>query len=95
MTTWTIRIFAPTGDFGATIEITGDHGVMTGKNGSGPMEDLKQVGNAISWSTHIEKPMPMKLSFTGEIAGDAITGKVRFGLFASGRFEGERVPQPV
>ena len=95
MTVWEIRISAPTGDFGANLEVGDDGGVMTGKNGSGPIADLKVSDTAMSWSTKIEKPMPMTLKFSGDIDGDAISGKVKFGMFASGTFVGEKVAQAV
>ncbi|MEM1375145.1 MAG: hypothetical protein AAGF78_12275 [Pseudomonadota bacterium] len=95
MTTWKIRIFAPTGDFGATLEVGEDGGTMGGKNGSGPMVGLEASDTKMRWTTKIEKPMPMKLSFDGDIAGDTITGTVKFGVFASGTFEGHRVAQPA
>ncbi|MEM8591547.1 MAG: hypothetical protein AAGF13_03380 [Pseudomonadota bacterium] len=91
MTTWDIQISAPTGDFGATLEVDGEGGTMAGKNGSAPITDFKLSDTAMSWATKIEKPMPMTLRFDGEIAGDAISGKVKFGMFAKGTFEGKRV----
>ncbi|MEM1235820.1 MAG: hypothetical protein AAGI10_02540 [Pseudomonadota bacterium] len=90
MTVWNIRISAPTGDFGAKLEIDGDTVVMSGENGSSPVTDLKASDNAMSWSTKIDKPMPMTLKFKGDIDGDAMSGKVKFGVFASGTFTGEK-----
>ena len=95
MTTWKIRIFAPTGDFGATLDVGEDGGTMGGKNGSGPMMDLKASDTTMRWATKIEKPMPMKLTFDGQIEGDTISGTVKFGIFASGTFEGHKVKAPA
>lgn len=90
---WAITITAPTGEIKATLRLDADAqtGEMSGKNGSGPMMDLECAGDALSWSTKIEKPMPMTLKFKGTRADDAISGSVKFGIFASGTFRGARV----
>ena len=70
MASWTITITAPTGAFDATLHLSedgdGTAGEMVGKNGKGPMLDLRLDAAAISWSTKVERPMPMKLKFQGE-----------------------------
>lgn len=94
MPSWTITITAPTGSFDASLHVTDVDGVpsgeMSGKNGTGPMLDLKLDAETISWATKVERPMPMKLKFQGTHDGDVITGTVKFGLFASGTFSGTR-----
>jgi hypothetical protein len=94
MASWTITITAPTGAFNATLHLQedgdGPAGEMVGKNGTGPMLDLKLGATAIAWSTKVERPMPMKLKFQGIIDGDAMSGTVKFGIFASGTFSGTR-----
>jgi hypothetical protein len=94
MASWTITITAPTGAFDATLHLSedgdGTAGEMVGKNGKGPMLDLRLDAAAISWSTKVERPMPMKLKFQGIIDGDAMSGTVKFGIFASGTFSGTR-----
>jgi hypothetical protein len=92
--TWKINIVAPTGAFDATLNLIGTPdkptGEMAGKNGKGPMLDLKIDATHISWSTKVERPMPMKLKFQGAIEGNVLSGTVKFGLFASGTFSGTR-----
>lgn len=90
MQIWTIQITAPTGNFAATLRIEGVTGEMAGKAGSGPMQDLRQGAGTIAWTTQIERPMPMKLKFDGVIAGDHMSGSVKFGIFAKGTFAGSR-----
>ncbi len=89
---WDIAIEAPTGSINATLKIDTSFapikGHMNGKGGSGPMEKLVFDGGKIAWSTKIQKPMPMTLSFRGNIEDDTITGNVKFGIFASGTFLG-------
>lgn len=94
MESWTITITSPLGETKADLRfeqagtaLTGD---MSGKGGSGPMEDGKADGDRLSWTCRIEKPAPMKLKFKGARDGDTISGTVKFGLFASGRFDGRR-----
>ncbi len=90
MTNWNITITAPTGAFDATLHLQDGNGEMRGKNGAGPMLDLKLDADTISWATKVERPMPMKLKFNGTYDGDAMTGTVKFGIFASGTFSGTR-----
>lgn len=94
MEKWAIVIDAPTGKTKATIAVSLVDGVwqgeMTGKNGTGPMLDVVAEGNRLSWTTKIERPMPMKLKFKGMSDGDSISGSVKFGMFASGDFTGVR-----
>lgn len=92
MEKWNITIDAPTGSFDATLELRAaadePSGEMSGKNGKGPMLDLKLNENEISWATKVERPMPMKLKFKGIIDGRSMAGTVKFGVFASGTFSG-------
>lgn len=90
MQVWEIEITAPTGNFRATLRITDAGGEMSGKNGKGPMLDLVQQGDTLRWATLIEKPMPMKMKFDGTVDGDALSGTVKFGIFAKGTFAGTR-----
>ena len=36
------------------------------------------------------QPMPIKLEFTGKVAGDKISGSVKLGAFGNASFEGTR-----
>lgn len=92
MSIWKITISAPTGAFDATLEINEELSVPTGemsaKNGSGPMQGLKFHSDAIEWTTKIERPMPMKLTFKGNHGNEKMSGTVKFGIFASGTLSG-------
>lgn len=89
-----IIIDAPTGKIDAKISLQSTNcvwtGEMSGKAGTGPMMDIKVDGTSVSWTTKIERPMPMKLKFRGVRDGDEISGSVKFGVFASGTFTGTR-----
>lgn len=90
MESWTITITSPMGETSARLQFeatdTGLSGEMTGKGGSGPMEKGRIDGDQISWRCNIQKPMPMTLKFKGTRAGSEMSGKVKFGMFASGTF---------
>ncbi|MGB5864582.1 MAG: hypothetical protein WBG95_09790 [Sulfitobacter sp.] len=92
MSIWNITITAPTGAFDATLEINSElpepTGEMRAKAGSGPMQGLKFSSDTIEWTTKIERPMPMKLTFKGNHGDGAMSGTVKFGIFASGTFTG-------
>lgn len=94
MDTWTITITSPMGETSAQLRFkeagAGLIGEMTGKGGAGPMEKGRIDGDRISWACDIQKPMPMTLKFKGTRLGDEMTGKVKFGLFASGTFTAVR-----
>lgn len=99
MEEWAIVISAPTGDIKATLSLSEENGFpvgeMAGKSGVGPMRDLKFDETNISWSTKIERPMPMKLTFRGERKGDVLSGEVKFGIFASGTFVGSKLSRKL
>ncbi len=85
-----ITISSPLGDTPARISWDGDTGQMTGKGGSGPMEALSHSGEALAFNVGIDRPMPMTMKFSGTIAGDDLSGTVKFGMFAKGTFSGTR-----
>lgn len=78
------------GEFDAALAIVGAQGEMSGKSGTGPMEQLNIGDGTLAWSFKIDKPMPMTLKFDGAHDGTTLSGKVKFGMFASGTFTGTR-----
>lgn len=94
MDSWTIKITSPMGETSARLQFEQNGadlvGEMTGKGGSGPMESGRIKGDTLTWACKIEKPMPMTLKFNGVRQGDEITGSVKFGIFASGKFVASR-----
>jgi hypothetical protein len=91
---WDIVINSPMGAQKATIELAASgttlSGTQTAAQGSGPLENGKIDGNAVSWSAKITSPMPMTLDFTGTVDGDKLTGSVKAGAFGSFPFTGSR-----
>ena len=92
---WEITINSPMGAQKATLDLKADGGALSGSQtaaqGSGPLENGKVDGNAVSWSAKITSPMPMTLEFTGNVEGDKLSGSVKAGSFGSFPFSGSRV----
>jgi hypothetical protein len=66
-------------------------GTQNAGSGDGrPIEDLTVNGNDVSWKTSITRPMALTLEFSGTVAGDAISGKVKLGMFGTQSFSGVR-----
>ncbi len=91
---WEIVINSPMGAQKATLDLATDGGSLTGTQsaaqGSGPLENGKVDGNAVSWSAKITSPMPMTLEFAGNVDGDKLAGSVKAGAFGSFPFTGSR-----
>ncbi len=92
---WEIVINSPLGAQKAQLDFASDGAVLTGtqqaSQGSGPVENGKVDGDAVSWSGKITSPMPMTLDFTGTVSGDSMSGSVKAGSFGSFPFTGTRV----
>ena len=92
---WEIVINSPLGAQKATLDIATNGGALTGTQqaaqGSGPLENGKIDGNALSWSAKISSPMPLTLDFTGTVDGDKLSGSVKAGSVGSFSFSGNRV----
>jgi hypothetical protein len=92
---WEIVINSPLGAQKAQLDLKADGGNLTGSQqaaqGSGPLENGRIDGNAVSWSAKITSPMPMTLDFTGTVDGDKLSGSVKAGSFGSFPFSGTRV----
>ena len=92
---WEIVINSPLGAQKAQLDLATKDGALTGSQqaaqGSGPLENGKVDGNAVSWSAKITSPMPMTLDFTGTVEGDKLSGSVKAGSFGSFPFSGTRV----
>ena len=92
---WEIVINSPLGAQKATLDLKTDGASLTGSQqaaqGSGPLENGKVDGNAVSWSAKITSPMPMTLDFAGTVDGDTLAGSVKAGSFGSFPFTRTRV----
>jgi hypothetical protein len=92
---WEIVINSPMGAQKATLDLATSGASLTGNQtaaqGSGPLENGKVDGNAVSWSAKISSPMPLTLDFSGAVEGDKMSGSVKAGAFGSFPFTGNRV----
>ncbi|HEY0267085.1 MAG TPA: hypothetical protein VGC16_10055 [Rhizomicrobium sp.] len=91
---WEITINSPLGAQKAVLDLTADgnslSGTQTAQQGSGPIENGKVDGNAVSWSGKITSPLPLTLDFNGTVDGDKLSGSVKAGSFGSFPFTGSR-----
>jgi hypothetical protein len=91
---WEIVINSPLGAQKAVLDFATDGtsltGTQTAQQGSGPLENGKVDGGAISWSAKITNPMPLTLDFAGTVEGDKLSGSVKAGAFGSFPFSGNR-----
>jgi hypothetical protein len=92
---WEIVINSPMGAQKATLDLATSGASLTGtqtaSQGSGPLENGKVDGNAVSWSAKITSPMPLTLDFSGAVEGDKMSGSVKAGAFGSFPFTGNRL----
>jgi carbon-monoxide dehydrogenase large subunit len=48
------------------------------------------AGNNLKFDLKVKKPMPITLKYDLRIEGDALTGKVKMGMFGTAKLTGER-----
>ena len=84
---WNCTAETPMGEqqFTLTVKSEGDrfHGKTAGKMGSVAIADGTVEGNALSWTMHVTKPMPLTLTCRATVDGDRIAGKVKAGFLGS------------
>jgi cytochrome P450 len=92
--TWNLTVKGPTGAQGTVLLIKSEHDVLTGSaTGQGSttaVTDVKVNGNQVSWVNNVTKPMKIKVTFTGEISGNTISGKCKAGFMGSFKFTGTK-----
>jgi hypothetical protein len=91
---WNIAIETPMGTRQAELELKADGSALSGTQSadgqSGPIQDGSVDGNKVSWKVDITNPMPLTLTFTGNVDGDKISGDADTGTFGSFPFSGSR-----
>jgi hypothetical protein len=91
---WNITMSTPMGDRNATLSLKNSGGTLTGTQGadgnSAEIFDGTANGDDVSWKVSITNPMPLTLTFTGKVAGDAISGEMGIGPMGSFPFTGTR-----
>ena len=59
--------------------------------GSEEIANGKIVGDTLTWTMSVTKPMPIKVEFEVKIDGDRMTGKAKLGMFGKAELSGHRV----
>lgn len=93
--TFDTTVKSPMGDQKGTFTIVdgGDGtftGSMAGGMGSMDVKDGTIDGNALSWKMDMTVPMPMTLTCSATVDGDALTGVVNAGAFGDMPLTGTR-----
>lgn len=91
---WETVTNTPMGQQKATMTLATDGdtltGTLAGAQGTITIKDGQVDGDKLTWKADIESPMPMTLSFSATVDGDAISGNVALGAFGNAPFEGKR-----
>ena len=90
---WKVTINTPMGARTMAVSIVTSGDTFTGKVDSemGAQEVTGKIdGDTLTWSTDITNPMPMKLEFSANVAGDKMSGNVKLGMFGNAALTGER-----
>ncbi len=91
---WKITINTPMGPQEVTANIVTAGDTFTGRTESAMgSQDITGVvaGDTLTWSANITSPMPMTLEFQAKVDGDAMTGKVKLGMFGDTTLVGKRL----
>lgn len=92
--TYNVVTKTPMGDQSGTftVNVDGDSftGTVTNPMGSMEVQDGKVSGNTLTWKMDMKVPMPMSLTCTAAVDGDAITGEIDTGAFGKMAMSGTR-----
>ncbi len=94
---WNVILNTPLGPRKGLLNLFIEFGSVTGtlsdEDGIENIYDGTKVDEEIMWSVDVDTEVGrMSLRFNGVIQDEAISGKVKFGLFGSGDFYGDPVP---
>ena len=88
--TWNLIVKGPTGAEPTVLVIERSNGsysgTQTGQGTTSPLADVKVDNSKVSWVNHVTKPIKVKVTFTGEISGNKMTGKVKVGFIGAFSF---------
>ena len=92
--TWRVTIKGPTGPMDSILVVEQADGRLSGsQTGEGtttPVDEIVYGEGKIAWTNQITSPMKMKLSFTGTVEGETMSGKVKAGFMGKFAFTGVR-----
>jgi hypothetical protein len=91
---WNITMSTPMGERNASLSLDSSGTALTGTQAadgnSGEIFDGTVNGNSVAWKISITNPMPLTLTFTGTVDGNAMTGEIGIGPMGSFPFRGTR-----
>jgi hypothetical protein len=91
---WNLTMSTPMGERNATLTLKSEGGTLTGTQAadgnSGEIFDGSNSGDHVAWKIAITDPMPLTLAFSGEVAGDSMSGEMGIGPMGSFPFTGIR-----
>jgi hypothetical protein len=92
--TYNVVTKTPMGDQNGTFTVNVDGDNFTGSV-NGPMGNMEVnngtvSGNTLSWKMDMKVPMPMSLTCTATVDGDAINGEIDTGAFGKMTMSGTR-----
>lgn len=92
--TWKIAMETPLGTRQATLALNAAggtlSGTLSGEAGTTAIENGRVSGNDVAFTVDITDPMAMTLEFSATVAGDAMTGSVKLGMFGTAPLTGTR-----
>jgi hypothetical protein len=85
---WNLVIKGPTGKQPTVLVMERSGDTITGtQSGSTGQEtkvtDVQIDGAKVSWVNHVTKPISIKVTFTGEIEGNNMSGKAKIGFMGT------------
>jgi cytochrome P450 len=87
---WNLVVKGPTGPQPTVLVFERKEGVLsgtqTGQGTTSAVTEIKHEGHQITWVNHVTKPLKLKVTFTGEISGNTMSGKCKAGFAGSFKF---------
>ena len=91
---WNLTMQTPMGERISKLTLSTAGGNLTGQQeaegNTTEITDGSVSGNDVSWKVAITNPMPLTLTFSGTVNGNALNGTADTGMFGSFPFEGTR-----
>ncbi len=91
---WVVTVKGPTGGVDSTLVVSLDNGEFsgsqTGEGTTSPATDISLDGDTFFWKNKVSKPMQMTTEFTGTVAGDEMTGKIKAGFMGKFPFTAKK-----
>ena len=84
---WNVVIKGPTGKRPTVLVMEREGDRLTGTQSAGGeptvVTDIEFDGCHVSWVNHVTKPLTIKVTFTGEVQGNNMSGKAKIGFMGT------------